>query len=119
MEKILIANDGTRFFYKGNDLHTRFGVVKKADLDKAKPGTKVKTHLGKEFQVFDACFVDKMMKIRRGPQIIPIKDVGLIIAETGLQPNWKILDAGSGSGALACHLAMLVSKGKVYTYDIR
>ena len=46
-------------------------------------------------------------------------DVGLIIAETGLEPNWKIVDAGAGSGALCCHLANLVPKGKVYTYDVR
>jgi len=118
-EKILVASDGNQFFYKGKDLHTRHGFVKKADIDKAKSGSKVKTHMGKEFTVMPASFIDKLSKIKRAPQIIPLKDVGIIVAETGLESNWKIVDAGAGSGALACHLANLVVKGKVYTYEIR
>ncbi len=119
MEKILITKDGTKFFCKGADVHTRFGVIKKADIDAAKFGTTIKSHMGKEFQVISPSFIDKLWKIRRGPQIIPMKDVGAIIAQTGLQPNWKIVDAGTGSGALACHLGSLVPKGKVYTFDVR
>ena len=117
--KLLTNREGKKFFYKGKDLHTKYGYIKQKDLEKAKPGKKVKTQLGKEFTVLPALFIDKLGKMKRAPQIIPLKDVGLIIAETGLEPNWKIVDAGAGSGALCCHLANLVPKGKVYTYDIR
>jgi tRNA (adenine57-N1/adenine58-N1)-methyltransferase len=56
-------------------------------------------------------------KIKRDAQIIPLKDVGLIIAETGINKESKLLDAGSGSGALACFLASIVKE--VITYEIR
>lgn len=118
-ERVLISDDRKRFFFKGIDIHTKYGFVKKEDIIKAKLGSKVKTQLGKEFTVISPSFIDKYMRIKRGPQIIPLKDLGMFISETGLEPNWKIVDAGSGSGALACFLANLVPKGKVYTYDIR
>ncbi|MFH1440408.1 MAG: methyltransferase domain-containing protein [Candidatus Woesearchaeota archaeon] len=119
MEKILITKEGKKFFYRGEDVHTKFGFVKKDDIEKAKPGSIVKTHIGKEFTIIPVSFIDKLSKIKRAPQIIPLKDVGMIVAETGLEPNWKIVDAGAGSGALCCHLANLVPKGKVYAYEIR
>ncbi len=56
-------------------------------------------------------------KIKRDAQIIPLKDIGLIIAETGMNKNSKIVDAGAGSGALACFLAHLCKE--VVTYEIR
>ena len=60
---------------------------------------------------------DLYRKIKRDAQIIPLKDIGLIITETGIDKNSKIIDAGSGSGALACFLAHLCKE--VITYDIR
>ena len=49
--------------------------------------------------------------------MITLKDIGLIISETGIGKKSKVLDAGSGSGALACFLANLVKE--VVTYEIR
>lgn len=62
-------------------------------------------------------FIDDYRKIRRGAQIIVPKDIGYIITETGINKNSIVLDAGSGSGALACFLAT-ISK-KVISYEIR
>ena len=56
-------------------------------------------------------------KIKRDAQIIPLKDIGLIIAETGINKSSIVLDAGSGSGALACFLATIAKE--VITYEIR
>ncbi len=117
--KVLVTTKGQKFFFKGEDLHTQFGYVKKEDIKKAKPGTKVKTHKGKELIVYTSKFSDLFEKIKHGAQTIPIKDVGFIVAETGLQPDWKIVDSGSGTGALCCMLANLVPKGKVNTYELR
>ncbi|MEK6887450.1 MAG: methyltransferase domain-containing protein [Candidatus Aenigmatarchaeota archaeon] len=64
-------------------------------------------------------YVDTERKYKRGPQIITRKDAGAIIAETGLQPNWKCLDLGGGSGFLALFLANLVPSGSVTTYEIK
>lgn len=98
------------------DYHTADGVIAKKDLKK-KDGSIVKTNTGKEFLVFSSDFSDEYRKIRRLPQIIPLKDIGIIIAETGIGKQSKVVDAGTGSGAAACFLAHLVKE--VVSYDIK
>ncbi|MFH0971748.1 MAG: methyltransferase domain-containing protein [Candidatus Micrarchaeota archaeon] len=59
-------------------------------------------------------------KLKRGPQIITLKDAALIAGLTGLQSGDRAIDAGSGSGYLAVHLGSVVSPhGKVHTYENR
>ena len=99
-----------------NDYHTTDGVISKKELKK-KDGSVVKTNNNKEFTIFTSSFPDDFRKISRSAQIIPLKDIGLIIAETGLNKNSKVVDAGAGSGALACFLAHICKE--VTTYEIR
>ena len=119
MAEKLILDEESKFIFDNKDIHTKKGVLSKEIINKAKYGDKIKSHRNKPYCVLPVSFLDKYNKIKRGPQIIPLKDIGAIVAETGLSPDWKIVDAGSGSGALALFLAHLVPKGKVYTYDIR
>ena len=92
------------FFVKDNtkDYHTKDGMIKKEDL---KNNGKVLTNKGKEMFVLDPEFLDRFNKIKRGPQIVTKKDIGIIISETGINKNSKIIDAGGGSGALCSFLA--------------
>ena len=117
MAKVLMNKLGKRFLVKDTtkDMHTQFGYFKKEDL-KAKSG-RIKTNTGKEFAIFDAYFIDLHKKIKRDAQIIPLKDIGLIVSETGVNKKSKVVDAGSGSGALACFLANIAKE--VTTYEIR
>jgi len=117
MAKVLMNKLGKRFLVKdtSKDMHTQFGYFKKEDL-KAKNG-RIKTNTGKEFAIFDAYFIDLHKKIKRDAQIIPLKDIGLIVSETGVNKKSKVVDAGSGSGALACFLANIAKE--VTTYEIR
>ena len=64
-------------------------------------------------------YIDIEKKYKRGPQIIMRKDAANIVAETGLQPNWKCLDLGGGSGFLALFIANLVPQGSVVTYELK
>lgn len=98
------------------DYHTTDGVISKKDLSK-KDGSVVKTNNEKEFTIFTSSFPDDFRKIGRSAQIIPLKDIGLIIAETGINKNSIVVDAGAGSGALACFLAHICKE--VTTYEIR
>jgi len=118
MPKVLMNQSGKRFLVKdiGKDMHTQFGYFNKKDL-KARSGTKLKTNTGKEFSVFNAYFIDLYRKIKRDAQIIPLKDIGLIVSETGINNKSRVVDAGSGSGALCCFLANIAKE--VVTYDIR
>jgi len=53
---------------------------------------------------------------RSGAPIMP-KDIGIIIAYTGLCKNDVVLDAGTGSGILAMYLGSIVKK--VITYEVK
>ncbi len=56
-------------------------------------------------------------KLKRGPQVITPKDIGIIISYTGIGKDSFCVDAGTGSGWLAVSLAR-VSK-KVVSYELR
>ena len=56
-------------------------------------------------------------KLKRGPQVILPKDIGIIIAYSGIDKNSVCIDAGTGSGWLAVSLARLCKH--VYSYDLR
>ena len=59
-------------------------------------------------------------KMSMGPQIITLKDAGLISAFTGLQSGDTAVDAGAGSGFLAAYLGSVVAPGgKVTSYESR
>ena len=119
IKKVLITGQGRKFYTKdlNEDLHTQYGVIKKEDLKKAKEGSLLKSNTNKEFFIFNPSFIDLYRKIKRDAQIIPLKDIGLIIAETGINRQSKVLDAGSGSGALACFLSSIAKEA--ITYEIR
>lgn len=95
--KIVIDKKGNKYYWEQGDLHTSLGVIKENDI---KNGI-VKSHLGKEFLVFEGYFVDKLNKIKRGPAIMLPKDIGLILSYTGINSKSKIVDAGTGCGVLA------------------
>ncbi|MBI2657193.1 tRNA (adenine-N1)-methyltransferase [Candidatus Woesearchaeota archaeon] len=116
--KVLMTKHGRKFHAKNDeDMHTQYGFVKKEDLRNSKEGDLLKSNTGREFFVFTPLFIDLYRKIKRDAQIIPLKDIGAIIAETGINRESRILDAGSGSGALACFLASIARD--VTTYEIR
>lgn len=82
-----------------------------------KAAGKIKSNTGKEFYIMPASFMDKFIKIKRLAQIVLPKDIATIIAETGINPSSSVVDAGAGSGALACCLANICRQ--VTTYDKR
>ncbi|MBR9689423.1 MAG: methyltransferase domain-containing protein [Candidatus Altiarchaeota archaeon] len=69
--------------------------------------------------VFEASFLDKLSKIKRGPQVVNAKDVGLLISLTGIGTGWNIAEGGAGSGYLTSWLAHIIDPGKVYSYELR
>ncbi len=56
-------------------------------------------------------------KMKRGPQVILPKDIGIIIVYSGIDKNSVCVDAGTGSGWMAVSLARLCRQ--VYSYDVR
>lgn len=108
-----------RYYYVEDltrDYHTSEGIIAKKDLKK-KDGSSIKSSMNKEFFIFSSDFTDDFRKIKRIPQIIPLKDIGVIIAETGIGKTSRVVDSGTGSGAIACLFGHLVKE--VTSYDIK
>jgi len=111
IKKVFVSPEGDKLYWRKGDFHTKYGVVKEKEI---KNGL-VKTNTGKEFLVYDATFIDRLAKIKRGPAVILNKDFGVIAANTGLNSKSKVLEAGSGSGRLTALLANISSN--VISYE--
>ncbi len=115
-DKILI-NEKKKFFVKdaSRDFHTQFGFISKEDLGKDEG--LVRTNRGEEFFILNPAYKDLWSRLKRGPQTIRLKDIGIIITELGINKKSFILDAGTGSGSLALILATIAKK--VVSYEKR
>jgi tRNA (adenine57-N1/adenine58-N1)-methyltransferase catalytic subunit len=100
------------------DFHCDKGHIKKDVLLSAKIGDMVKTNMDFEFRILEQTFMDKYRKIKRLAQIITPKDAAHIISIVGNDYK-RVLDCGSGSGALSIFLAKLNPKAKIYSMDNR
>lgn len=105
-----------RIFYadEGKDFHTNYGKLSK---EKLKKGGKAASDTGKQFYVFDAGFTDKLKRLKRSPQSIPLKDLGFIAAETGIDKSSVVVEAGLGSGISAIFFSRLAKKIVSYEVD--
>lgn len=113
--KIAVTADGRKFYIRDEkqDLHTQFGVVSHKEFRKSV----VKTNTGKEMKLFKPSFIDIYGKVKRGPQMVPLKDIGLIIAKTGMGSKSIVVDSGSGSGGSALTFANVAKE--VHSFEIR
>lgn len=113
MKILLDQQTGKKYLVKDSsqDFHTSSGSISKKDL--AKEGL-VKSNTGKSFIIFNANFPDIMEQLHRGPQVMLAKDIGLILAKTGLNKDSVVVDAGGGSGALSLSLANVCQQITVY-----
>lgn len=112
--KIIIDRKGNWNLWQGKgDFQSLFGTLKEEDL-LSKNGI-LKSHIGKDFFVFEAKFPDKFMKLKRGPAVMGKKDAGIVISNTGINSESKIVEAGTGCGFMTAHFAN-ISKN-VFSYE--
>jgi len=114
---LLWAAGGREYFAVagGDKLHTDLGIVDLKRLEGMEWGSTIESHLGKPFVVLKPRAPDFFKHMRRtGAPMMP-KDIGAIIAYTGVGPSDVILDAGTGSGVLAVYLGTIAKK--VITYE--
>ena len=100
--------------------HTHKGYVKLNELIGKQYGSALQSSLGVYFCVLRPTLSDYILKSSRNTQITYPKDAALIVMFSGIGPGSKVVESGTGTGALTTALAHYVQPlGKVYTYDIR
>ena len=116
LQRSVVIAPGRIYFIEdtSKDYQCSEGIITKADLQKE--NTAVKSSKGKEFFIFNPSFIDSYKGIKKLAQTIPLKDIGFILAETGIDKQTIVVDTGSGSGGSACFLARYAKK--VYSFDI-
>ena len=98
--------------------HTDKGFIDLAQLREKRLGESIETNVGETFFILKPCVYDLVMKVRRETQIIYPKDIGIILTKATLFPGARVIEVGSGSGALTTALATFVGeRGKVYSYE--
>ncbi|MCW4009471.1 MAG: tRNA (adenine-N1)-methyltransferase [Candidatus Bathyarchaeota archaeon] len=104
----------------GQTFHTHKGYVKFDDLIGKEYGSAFKSSLGINFTVLKPQLTDYIMKSSRNTQITYPKDASLIVMFSGVGPGSRVVESGTGTGALTTALAHYVQPtGKIYSYDIR
>jgi tRNA (adenine57-N1/adenine58-N1)-methyltransferase len=104
----------------GQTFHTHKGYIKFDDLIGKDFGSAFKSSLGIDFTVLKPQLTDYILKSQRNTQIIYAKDAALIIMFSGIGPGSRVVESGTGTGALTTALAHFVQPtGKIYSYDIR
>jgi tRNA (adenine57-N1/adenine58-N1)-methyltransferase len=104
----------------GKTFHTHKGYVKLDDIIGKEFGETVKTSLGVEFAALEPLVTDYMMKSSRRTQITYPKDAALIVMFSGIGSGSRVIESGTGTGALTTALAHYVKpSGKVYSYEMR
>ncbi|MBT3336985.1 MAG: tRNA (adenine-N1)-methyltransferase [Anaerolineae bacterium] len=104
----------------GMDFQTHRGVLKHDEIIGQLWGTKLQSHMGNPFYVFQPSLADVLREMPRNTQILYPKDIGFIFITTGVGPGSRVLEAGTGSGSLTTALAYSVGDtGQVYSYEVR
>ncbi|MFN2146912.1 MAG: tRNA (adenine-N1)-methyltransferase [Anaerolineales bacterium] len=104
----------------GMDYQTHKGIIYHNDVIGRAWGSRIETHLGSPFTLLRPTLRDLLLHIRRQSQIIFPKDIGYILLRLSVGPASRVLEIGTGSGALTTALAWMVGdEGKVVTYERR
>ena len=101
-------------------LHTHKGFLDLTELIGKEFGTRIHSSKEVEFIAFRPTIRDYVFKISRRTQIIYPKDIALIVFFSGIGPGSRVVEGGTGTGALTAALANYVKpSGRVYSYEIR
>jgi tRNA (adenine57-N1/adenine58-N1)-methyltransferase len=123
-DNVLLYLDDKRTYMvkveRGKVLHTHKGFINVGDLIGKEFGARVKSSIGVEFISFKTIVRDYVIKSAMVTQIIYPKDIALIILFGNIQPGSRVVEAGTGVGALTTALASYVKpEGRVYSYEVR
>ena len=100
----------------GENFITNDGKISYNDIETLP--TSVISSTGNEFYIYIPTYKEFVLLMKRGPQIIYPKDIGSIIVDANINNKSKVLEIGTGSGALTLFLILILGDcGKIYSVD--
>lgn len=119
--KMILDERGKKYVLKpGQEFQSDLGIIKAEVLDEAEIGDEVKSHLDHTFKIMKPNINDFIDIMDRRCSILIKKDIGQVLAHTGLGAGCRVVDAGTGAGAIALNFGNVVGpEGQVFTYEIR
>jgi len=120
---LLIDRRGRRYLIAlkaGGTSDLRGGKIPHDDLLGYEEGGTVKSTRGERFLVVRPTLAEFVLEMPRGAQVIYPKDLGTIVLLADVFGGARVLEAGTGSGALTMALLRAVGpSGRVVSYELR
>lgn len=105
---------------KGKQVHTHKGYVDLSSIIGKEWGSIIRTNKGIPVEVHRPTLSDVIERLGRATQIIYPKDSGFILLKSGIKPGDRVVEIGTGSGALTMVLSTFLGpEGRIYSYDVR
>jgi tRNA (adenine57-N1/adenine58-N1)-methyltransferase len=118
-ERLLLVSEDREYFVKAGEgkFSTDRGMIDLGALAGMNSGDEIRTHLDVPFRVLRPRPTDFFVHAKRsGAPMLP-KDIGIVIAYTGMNHEDTVLDAGTGSGVAAIYFGNIAREVK--TYEVR
>jgi tRNA (adenine57-N1/adenine58-N1)-methyltransferase len=118
-ERILLVGPERKYFVRagGGSFSTDLGMI---DLDHVvgkESGDHIESHNGNSFLILRPRAPDYFEHSKRsGAPMLP-RDIGMVMAYTGMNRDDRVLDAGTGSGIAAIYFGGIAKE--VRTYEVR
>ncbi len=120
---LLIDQRGKRhllFLRKSETFHSDRGWIPHDTIIGHPEGTWVRSSMGLRYLAMRPTLADYVLEMPRGAQVIYPKDLAMILFWADVYPGCRVLEAGTGSGALTLALLRAVGpEGRVITYEQR
>jgi len=120
---LLVDERGRRYLVRmqtGGTFHSHGGAVPHDVILGEREGIEVHTTGGMQLRCFRPRLADYVLKMPRGAQVIYPKDLASIVVWGDIHPGARVLEGGTGSGALTMALCRAVgSEGRVVSYELR
>lgn len=120
---LLVDSRGRRFLVRlqpGQAFHFHAGLVPHDLVIGSEEATVVHSQTGARLLALRPTMSDFVLKMPRGAQVVYPKDVGAILVHADIAPGMRVLEAGTGSGAVTIALARATGPaGAVVSYELR
>ncbi len=120
---LLIDQRGREFLVRlssGKRFHSHHGFVEHDEIIGLEEGSRVKSSRGSPLLVLRPTLAQVIMNMPRKAQVIYPKDIGLILMWADIFPGAKVVEVGTGYGALTMALLRAVgSTGQLVSYEVR